>query len=511
VADIVADKINEVYVRVTGEPAVEKELHEHFKYQMPNFKFTPAGRKGKWQGWIHLYNARTHELPAGLLRYLFEFARDRKYTIKYNPNLFVYNNFSVLEAAEYIKSLNIHSGGKPLAARDYQEVALAKAVRYKKLTMISPTSSGKSYIIYCFMRWLLDNGQNLGLLTVPTTALVEQMHSDFKDYSTANKWPVEQLVQRMYDGYSVAIEPQSKLVVSTWQSIYEFPEANWFDRYDFIVGDEAHTFAADCVSNVAKRTTKAAYRLATTGTSHEQVVNNLKMEGWFGPVTKITTTKKLMDAGHVSKLFIKSLVLKYPPGTRELIKPAVEESGASKFAAEMEFIISNEKRNKFIRNLALSIKGNTLVLFHYVDKHGRVLHEMFQEKLGADTTRKLFYVHGGTEVEDREEVRRITETEKDAIIVASFGVFSTGTNIKNLHNLIFASPTKAKIRTLQSIGRILRLAEDKSFATLYDIADDFREGSNDRPNFTLKHYAKRMIMYYEEKFEISHYTIQIKQ
>jgi superfamily II DNA or RNA helicase len=234
------------------------------------------------------------------------------------------------------------------------------------------------------------------------------------------------------------------------------------------------------------------------------------MEGLFGPITKITTTRKLMDEGRIAELAIKSLVFKYPRGTRDLIKvTAKTDSPQGAFAAEMDYIVGHSHRNRFIKNLALSIKGNTLLLFHYVDRHGKVLHDMIQEKLG-ETDRKLFFIHGGTEVEDREAVRAITEREKDAVIVASFGVFSTGVNIRNLHNLIFASPTASKIRTLQSIGRALRLGDDKTTATLYDLADDFRDGPEDDANYTLKHYAKRMILYYQEKFKISHYTIELK-
>jgi superfamily II DNA or RNA helicase len=257
---------------------------------------------------------------------------------------------------------------------------------------------------------------------------------------------------------------------------------------------------------VAEKLVKADYRVAMTGTTHGVEVSNMKMEGYFGPITKITTTKKLMDDGHIAELSIKSLVLKHPPGTKlKLVADLPQEA----FAAEMAYIVSHPGRNRFIKNLALSLQGNTLLLFQYVDRHGKVLHEMIQEKLGNESDRKLFFVFGGTDVEDREAVRGIVEKESNAIICASFGVFSTGVNIRNLHNIIFASPTKSKIRTLQSIGRGLRLGDDKTTATLYDLADDFREHPNDKPNYTLKHYAERMLIYHNEQFKVSHYKIDL--
>ena len=130
---------------------------------------------------------------------------------------------------------------------------------------------------------------------------------------------------------------------------------------------------------------------------------------------------------------------------------------------------------------------------------------MYKRQLINNNERKVFFVHGGVDTEEREEVRRITEQESNAIIVASFGTFSTGINIKNLHNIIFASPSKSRIRTLQSIGRVLRKSQNKLKATLYDVADDCKKGS--RQNYTLNHLIERIKYYNEENF--SYDIIQI--
>jgi len=154
--------------------------------------------------------------------------------------------------------------------------------------------------------------------------------------------------------------------------------------------------------------------------------------------------------------------------------------------------------------LALNLKGNSLILFTYVEKHGKIL---FESLTSQNNTRKIFFIHGGVEAEDREAVRHITEKENDAIIVASYGTFSTGVNIRNLHNIIFASPTKSRIRSLQSIGRGLRLGDNKDTAVLYDIADDLRYGPY--TNFTLKHYEERVKIYSEEKFVFTTSNVRI--
>ena len=167
---------------------------------------------------------------------------------------------------------------------------------------------------------------------------------------------------------------------------------------------------------------------------------------------------------------------------------------------EIQYLIGHDKRNKFIRNLSWDLKGNTLILYSRVAAHGEVLYNLIN-----NDERKVFFVHGGVDVEEREEVRRITEEESNAIIVASFGTFSTGINIKNLHNIIFASPSKSRIRTLQSIGRVLRKSQHKLKATLYDVADDCKKGS--RQNYTLNHLIERIKYYNEENF--SYDIIQI--
>ncbi len=163
----------------------------------------------------------------------------------------------------------------------------------------------------------------------------------------------------------------------------------------------------------------------------------------------------------------------------------------------MELLVTHPKRNRFIRNLALNCKGNTLVLFQYVEKHGKILYEMIQE--AAHENRKIFFIHGGTDTEDRESIRAIVENETDAIIVASFGTFSAGVNIRNLHNVIFASPTKSRIRNLQSIGRGLRVSDTKSTCNLYDIGDDLSWKKS--KNYTLNHLIERVKIYSEESFD----------
>jgi superfamily II DNA or RNA helicase len=225
--------------------------------------------------------------------------------------------------------------------------------------------------------------------------------------------------------------------------------------------------------------------------------HKLVLEGLFGSVYKVTTTKKLISDNQLANLQIYNIILEYNDEMRKALK-------GKTYQDEMDFIVQYEPRNKFIRNLAIKQTGNTLVLFQYVEKHGKILFDLIQQKA---ENRKVFFVFGGTDTDQREDIRRITELEKDAIIVASYGTFSTGINIKNLHNIIFASPSKSRIRNLQSIGRGLRTSETKKSCNLYDIADDLTWKS--KKNYTLLHMIERIKIYNDEHFNYKLVKVKI--
>ena len=336
-------------------------------------------------------------------------------------------------------------------------------------------------MIYAITRYHTENKRST-LIIVPTTSLVEQMHKDFIDYS----WDAETYCHKIYAGKDLLSKKQ--VIISTWQSIYKLPRA-WFDRFDVVIGDEAHQFKSKSLVSIMTKLYDTKYRYGFTGTLDGTQTHKWVLEGLFGPSYKIVNTKELQEKGYLATLNIKVLLLKHDPKKFDT------------YQDEIEYIIGHEKRNKFIKNLVLDLKGNTLVLYSRVATHGEVLFDLINKD-----DRKVFFIHGGVDVEERESVRSIAEVESNAIIIASFGTFSTGINIKNLHNIVFSSPSKSRIRTLQSIGRVLRKSNSKLSATLYDIADDTKKGSVQ--NYTLNHLIERIKYYNEEKFNYD--IIQIK-
>ena len=481
------EKLDEVYVRVFSDPSIEQELSDFFTYEYPGARFTPQFRARLWDGKVRLYDQVRKTLYLGLITYVEEFCVRNGYEVEYKNAVSVEHDLTHEDIENYARSLQPMGRGKPIEIRDYQVEAVRSALNKERTLLLSPTASGKSFIIYTTMRKHLDNNLKC-IIIVPTTSLVEQLYTDFQDYSSANGWDTSYHCQKLYSGFSKDFTKD--VLITTWQSVYLQPKA-WFKQFDVIFGDEAHQFKAKSLTSVMEKMDNIRYRIGTTGTLDNKKVHRLVLEGMFGPVHRVTTTKALMDSGRLSNLNITCVILKYSEEIRKAQKNMTYQD-------EMDFIVSNEARNKFIRNLAVKSEGNTLVLFQYVEKHGKVLYEAIKNK--AHDKRKIFFVYGGTETSDRESIRHITEGESDAIIIASFGTFSTGINIPSIENVIFASPSKSKIRNLQSIGRGLRLKEGKTHCNLYDIADDLHWKS--WKNHTLNHAAERYKTYAEEQFEI---------
>ena len=478
-------KKDEVYLKFDCDRGIAMELSDYFEFFVPGYKFMPAFKNRYWDGKIRLFNVNSMQIYVGLIGHIKRFAKERSYKLNIHDDIDHTVDIPLNGLEKYITEENF----KP---RDYQLRAVAHAIRNNRALILSPTASGKSYIIYSLLKYYLRKPCKKALLVVPTVSLVSQMDGDIKEYSSG-KFHEPHLIMSGKE----KDDPNAKFYISTWQSIFKQPKS-WFDQFDLIIGDEAHLFKANSLTKIMEKLTDCKYRFGFTGTLDDTQTNKLVLEGLFGPLMKVISTKELIDSNTLTEFRIKCLVLKYSDSERKRLKKIT-------YQEEMDFLVSNPHRNNFIKNLTLTRKGNILLLFQYVEKHGKILYEMINKESHDD--RKVFFVHGGVDGATREEIRAITEKENDAIIIASYGTFSTGINIKNLHNIIFASPSKSKIRNLQSIGRVLRKGDNKDKATLYDISDDLSWKSYH--NHTLKHFAVRVKMYNQEEFDYSLYNIKL--
>lgn len=485
-AVIRVEKPDEVHLRVYSDDAgLEYDLSDYFTYEYPGAKFTPKYKARLWDGLVRLYCPIRKTLYVGLLDYLHVFAEHGGHTVEYIGDVREHKDISVETIWEFVKGLNLYGRGKPIDIRDYQVEAIHIALSHLRKVILSPTGSGKSLIIYSLIRWLLGEHKKI-LILVPTTSLVEQLYGDFEDYSTGNGWSTDTHCQKLYSGFPKHF--QKDILISTWQSVYKQPKV-WFDQFDAIIGDEAHLFKANSLTNIMSKLENVKHRIGTTGSLDDKKLHKLVLEGIFGPVHRVTTTKKLIEENKLSDLRIEALILKYP---EEVLKSCK----GMDYQKEMDFIVSYDKRNVFIARLVNQLKGNSLVLFQYVEKHGKPLYDLIK----ANTDRPVFFISGAVDTDERERIRHTLSTVDNAIVVASFGTTSTGINIPSIENIIFASPSKSKIRNLQSIGRGLRLNDGKTHCKLFDLADDLRRGS--KANHTLRHAMERYKLYSEEQFKL---------
>lgn len=492
------EKLNESFLRITcpTDQGIEYDLYDRFTFFVPGAKFTPAYKNKVWDGRIKLYSLNNKTLYAGLLSNVEQFAKDRSLNIEYiNFTKQLNDSITPEVIKDFVDSLQLSSKGNQLEIRDYQYYAVWHALYNERALLLSPTSSGKSSIIYTIMRWQLNHNRRI-MVIVPTTNLVEQLYSDFQDYSSLNGFNVSDHCQKLYSGFSK--EFSQDVLITTFQSIMRWTQAD-FNKLDIgcVIVDECHMAKAKSITGILEKLVNTPYRIGLTGTLDGSKTNELVIQGLTGPVHKVTTTKKLMDDGHVTELKIKCVIIKYPDEYKKAAKNL-------KYNDEINFLVSYPKRNKIICDLALFCSGNTLILFQLVEKHGKPLYEQLIERT---TNRNVYFISGDVSPVERESIRHLVEKDQNAIIVGSYQTISTGVNIPSIENVIFASPSKSRIRNLQSIGRGLRLKEGKSYCNLFDIADDLSYKKH--INYTLKHFTERVKIYSEERFSFKIFDYQL--
>jgi len=487
---------NAVDLQVECNAGIAMELTEFFSFFVPNYKFMPTYKNKQWDGKIKLFNRVNYTLPVGLLPHLRAFGQQFGYVVEaemMTDNAGVSNE----ELWGFCKSLNLHLKGKPIQIYDYQFAAVKYAINEGRGLLISPTGSGKSLILYVLMRWYESKGLKKQLLIVPTTQLVEQMFGDWDDYSSHDdSWCASDFCHRIYDG-AKKHDIEEPVVISTWQSIFRL-NGQWFCNFDVIFGDEVHTFTAKSLSSIMNKSKTVFRRIGVTGTLDGTLTHELVLQGQFGRIKTVTTMKELQDREILEYLKIRMIYVEHSDEARKFLH-------GLEYHDEIEYLIRNEERNNLIVSMADSFKGNTLVLFIRVEQHGEVLHKLFKDKYPDCPS---YFVSGKVDTADREAVRRIVEQEKRSVTFASLGTFSTGINIKNLHNIVFAAPSKGQIKVLQSIGRGLRKSESGQITRLYDIVDDISH--NGKPNFALRHGKIRHQIYRKQKQDVELIKVKLE-
>jgi superfamily II DNA or RNA helicase len=474
---------NNTFLKIeTSDRSILNHIQESYTFDVPGAKFMQAYKSGQWDGKIRLFNLRTRQIYLGLKAKIIKFLDDNDYEFEDCTSI-KNNELTQAEFDVFLESLQL-----PFEVRDFQKIGIFNGINEKRCLNLISTGGGKSLVIYGLVRWMM-NLQKSTLVIVPTVNLVTQLNNDFKDYSVNNGFDVDSNVHCISGGKEKSNE--HPVVISTWQSIYKLG-SSWLNNFDMIICDEVHLATSACISKIFEDATDVEYRIGLSGTLRDSKTNALVLEGLFGKIYELTTTRELIDAGHLSELKIRGIILNYEDHIKKIVSKL-------KYQDEIDFLVGHDTRNEFIKRLALQCKGPTLIIFNFVEKHGKVLYEMIKE---SSKEREVFFLSGATKDSEREYAKNRAKTD-DVILLASYSLFSTGTNVPTLANIIFAHPRKSKISVLQSIGRVLRKAEGKKHAVLYDVADDLSWKS--KTNMTYKHFQERIGYYNKAKLD---YTLK---
>lgn len=489
--DLEIHHIDASWIAVTTEdPGIKEDLYQFFRYKEPTF--TP-NKFSKWDGDVRLYDKRTGKISYGLFSTILQFAKDRGLSVKVDDAIKSdLKPVTQEEINSWVDSLDIRNAkGEKLDPYDYQREGLYLSIKYSRMTLLAATSAGKSLLIYMIIRFLSLTTPGKILLVVPSINLVTQMKKDFGEYSMNDDgWNVDEECHEVYDGRSPYTS--KKVVISTWQSLKDL-DAGFFHPFTVMIGDECHTFSGACLEQIGKNCINAYNRVGLTGTLKKEKLHPLQVQQHFGPVKRIVTTKQLQDAGRASKTQVTMIQIEHSAETRK------EIYDSKAYDKEIELLIGNKFRNRIIKGLASSLKGNTIMLFDRVEKHLDIIAEELKAEIGD--RKKVLVISGDVKNADRDTIKALMEEEDGIVLLASYGTMSTGVSIKRLHNLVFCHPSKSIIRILQSLGRTLRLHESKEVANIYDLVDIALY--MERPNFAMTHAAERLGFYQEEEHPVT--------
>ena len=482
---------DQTYIQIIAEKSIIKELYDHFTFKIKDAHFNPKVKARLWDGKIRLLNLATQRIYKGLLSHVVAWCNDNGYSVELDSELIQNENLKITQNIQtFIDSIKLN-----FEPYSFQKPSAVYCLKNKRALVLSPTGSGKSLIIYYILRYLLEKSKFRFkiLLCVPSIDLVEQLLEEFIEYDKT--FPIQNYVHQIYSGKEK--QTQKQIVISTWQSIYEY-DSKYFSQWNAVIIDEAHQAKADSLKKILESSVNAKYKIGLTGTIDNLEVDKLVIEGLTGPIYTTTTTHEMMKAGQSSQLEVKILLLnhtsKLPPQNMS-------------FQSERKYLVQSEIRNNFIANLIKKYTPNKNILVLTDSRNHILLLKKALEAKEIDKN-KIIIVTGSTDKDERKLARHRAEKENGLIFLATFGVYSTGINIKNLQYLIFATGTKAWIKLLQSIGRLLRKDGKDNFAILFDIADRF-DWKTIKRNHSYNHFFKRVSIYINQKFSYKIIKINI--
>jgi superfamily II DNA or RNA helicase len=369
-----------------------------------------------------------------------------------------------------------------LNPRDYQEESVMSAIRNKSGVIVLPTSAGKTLVIALLVKSIQAQHDCKTLILVPDIQLVAQTYSDFLEYGI----PEEEITK-----WTGSIEPDknAKIVISNAQILLsEKQDLSLLKDIKLLVIDEVHKIRYGNKINKVVEQIPALFRYGLTGTLPDNKIDQWNIFGKIGRVIYFKQSADLREQKYISQVHVAALKLNYS-NVPQFTIPSMHNPTAG-YEEEITWLQTNKFRNDIITKLVNKQDKNTLIMVDRI-AHGEELLRVLQE----NTDKAVHFVHGAVEIEEREMIRKLMEEQDNVACIAISKIFSTGINIKNLHNIIFAAIGKARIKIIQSIGRSLRKHASKKRATIFDIWDNLRYGN--------KHVVERLALYDREQITYS--------
>ena len=506
-----------------------KDLQLYFKKRRAGYFHDPLYKKKIWDGYDRFID-HDNRIGIGLWRELINFGDKYEYDIDIKGIDNLLNLDFTKEKSDKFVSVLLDGTTPQIEAYDYQLEAIHRGLKYKFCSQELATSAGKTLIFFAYLSFLkrkgIINKEKKAILIVPKISLVEQTAIAFeKEYQTGlvpwnilrvggkNKFSEEQfadceLVISTYQSLIINKKVSKKLKAANNKLAKQKKQDNKeesqirldrFKNFSVICIDEAHTSRGSSVRDMLLASTNAEYKLGLSGTIQieDQFSDLFKIQEYLGPLSMVVKAKFLMDNDYSVNVLVNMLTLNYPidePFVQKYI--ALKESkgapGKELYDMEKQFIVSYEPRINFIARLCEKLPGNKMVLFTNVkDLYG----QRIQDKI-LETNNKVYYIDGGVKDDDRTEYREIMESGAGVVLVASFGTFSTGINLKNINYIIFAESYKSEITVRQSIGRGMRKLIGKHKITILDLIDNLS-------GYMIKHGKVREKIYRDQEFQVS--------
>lgn len=487
-SDLIIEKVNSSCVHLVCEDGLSHRFYNVFSAYTPGYRFNPRFKLHVWDGKVRCYNPITQILPIGLLNNLLIWCDQHK--IEYSMQGFDKPLRDNIDKEELEKQMNSYITAG-FQARDYQVNAVHAALTNRRGVLLSCTGSGKSLMIYTFLRYLLDNKDvHRAILIVPSVSLVEQMFSDFRDYGWDD---LEDHVEMLYSGKKPTFKKE--ILISTWQSL-EKEDPEFFEVYDACVVDECHQAKCNVVTRLLKLMHNAEYKIGTSGTLPTEISEQLQINSVIGNVLFELKSCELIARGYLTKLNIAAIFLKYPLSF-------IEENKERTYPEEVKMVEEYPNRNKVLNFIIdhTSPMNNMLILVNHRNHLKDVedyLHKNYPEK-------KVSIITGDVKAKVREEIRVGIEDEDGTILLATYQTMSTGVNIPKLHAIMLFSNSKSRIKVLQSIGRGLRKHNSKNKVIIYDIVDDLsykKRTGRIAKNYCMQHFDERSSYYIEQEFPV---------